>query len=86
MVTMEELFATADQEGLMLHCAYQDMWFTSDELRADQANGKFRWGPVNWELRPASDRTRVLEKAVISAQKRLDAWVGRVAQGVIHEA
>ncbi len=45
------LFARARAEGLYFHGHYQNMWFSPDELEALQAQGEFRWGAVNWELR-----------------------------------
>lgn len=52
---MEALLRRAESEGAMLYTAYHDLWFTPKELREAQADGRFRWGAVNWAIRPASD-------------------------------
>lgn len=48
---MNTLIDKAEAEGKWLHCSYQDLWFSPDELRTAQAQGRFRWGVVNWTLR-----------------------------------
>lgn len=49
---MKPLFAKAEAEGLWFQSNYQGIWFSPKDLRQQQASGKFRWGPVNWQLLP----------------------------------
>jgi hypothetical protein len=53
---MEPLFQKAENEGLHFYSNYRGIWFTPAELRKEQLEGKFLWGPVNWELRDPSER------------------------------
>ena len=48
--SLEPLLLKAEREGLWLHCDYQDLWFSPEQLRQEHAKGSFLWGPVNWEL------------------------------------
>ena len=75
--TLEKFIDMAEAEGLVLHCHYQDLWFTPDELREENANGRFQWGPVNWELRPAQDRSTQLERQMEQANAALTRWLER---------
>lgn len=77
---MEPMLRKAKLEGLYLHCAYQDIWFSSDELREEQSRGSFCWGAVNWTLRDPAERTASLANAVVRARKDLDAWLARIAK------
>lgn len=60
--TMDDLFARAEREGLWFYSHYQDFWLSPGELREEQANGQFRWGPVNWELRNPFDGLQSLHR------------------------
>ena len=59
---MEGLFKRAKEEGLWFWCHYQDLWFSPDELRKAQADGRFRWGAVNWKLRDPREQVKKLER------------------------
>jgi hypothetical protein len=36
------------------------LWFSPDELAAENAKGKFCWGPINWQLRHPQEYLRQL--------------------------
>lgn len=55
-MTLQNLIDEARGNGKWLWCSYQDLWFSPDQLEAENANGKFRWGPVNWKLRDPGER------------------------------
>jgi hypothetical protein len=66
----------ARERGLWLHCSYQDMWFTPDELEAEQKEGRLCWGPVNWKLRDPRELYESIERRREELEKehtRLDA-------------
>lgn len=48
---LQSLIRQAREERKWLHCSYQDLWFSPTELEREWANGRFRWGAVNWTLR-----------------------------------
>ena len=60
------LIEQARAEGLWLWCHYQDLWFSPDELQAQNAKGKFLWGAVNWMLRDPQERVK---QAAAAAQR-----------------
>lgn len=63
---LNALIDKAKAEGKWLWCHYQDIWFSPAQLREQNANGKFRWGAVNWKLRDPQER-------VAEARRRADA-------------
>jgi hypothetical protein len=50
-MTLTELINEARVKGKWLWCRYQDLWFSPEQLEAQNADGKFRWGVDNFELR-----------------------------------
>lgn len=53
---LEPLLQEAERKGLWLVSHYQQIWFSPQQLRTHLANGKYLWGPPNWELRYPSER------------------------------
>lgn len=68
---MKPMIAQARAEGKWLHCHYQDLWFSPDQLEAEHAKGNFRWGPVNWALRDPQERIARARRTVAEAQAEL---------------
>jgi len=54
--SIEALIQEAERKGLWLHCYYQDIWRSPQQLREANAKGQFLWGPVNWSLRDPKER------------------------------
>lgn len=67
-----DLILKAEKEGKWLYCSYQSLWFTPQQLRDANANGKFRWGVVNWQLRDPRERVAGLERMATGAQQELE--------------
>ena len=61
------LITKAETEGKWLHCSYQDLWFSPAQLRAENAQGRFVWGVVNWNLRDPKERLARLEQEAKNA-------------------
>lgn len=80
IASLAPLKAEARANGTFLYCAYQDLWFSPDELDAHNAQGSFVWGPVNWQLRDPAERTARLEQTIQNAQDALDQWKARIAR------
>mgnify|MGYP001569389035 CR=1 FL=1 len=78
MITMESLLVEAEHKNLWLHCAYQDLWFSPEQLRRHQAEGRFRWGPVNWRLRQPHERLQQAEARLRAAQQQVDRIKGEL--------
>lgn len=70
---LQPLIEEARRRRLWLYCRYQNLWFSPAELEAENANGKFRWGPVNFELRDPLEY-------VAQAEKRAAALIEQAAQ------
>jgi len=68
------LIATARRDGKWLfHGGLSGpLWFTPDQLAAENANGKFLWGPVNWEPRDPQGRLSEAERRRDDAQAEVD--------------
>lgn len=65
---MAPLLAEAERTGKWLYCGYQSLWFSPRQLREAQANGKFRWGPVNWKMRDPRERLEEAKRNLAVAQ------------------
>ncbi len=72
------LFQKAKAESLWFCCRYQQLWFSPEELAAKQAEGKFLWGPVHWELRSPSEHLRKLRSKAVKAEEKYLKFRGRV--------
>lgn len=66
--SLKPLFEKARREGLWFYCSYQGLWFSPDELAAAQAEGRFRWGAVNWTLRDPREYLEALESSLRDAE------------------
>ena len=68
----------ARENRLLLFSPYRAVWFTPDELEAENAVGRFRWSDENWQLRPVhvylAQHLRQLERA----QAEYDEALARV--------
>lgn len=73
------LFERARAEGLWFLARYHQIWFSPDELAAEQASGKFCWGAANWELRDPSERVLELGQAAKAARDEFDRFIVRLA-------
>lgn len=63
---LKALTEKARSEKKWLWCSYQDIWFSPDQLDAENAAGRYRWGAINWKLRDPAER-------VAEAKRRVDA-------------
>lgn len=75
---MAPLFAQAEASGTWFFCAYQQLVFSPQELRDANAAGRFRWGPLNWELRRPEEEHERLHGEVQKAVKELEVFEQRM--------
>jgi len=75
---LKDLIEQARREGKWLWCAYQDLWFSPDQLEMHNAAGRFNWAPVNWKLRDPNER---LEEAKRRAEYA-EAEVARIRREI----
>lgn len=69
-ISMRPLFEQARREGKWLYTSYQQLWFSPDQLEAEQRAGRFRWGACNWELRDPMEQVASAKAALEAAQAR----------------
>lgn len=75
---LEPMFKRAKKEGKWFHSYIQDIIFSPKELREDQANGKYIWGPDNWELVNPKEELKDLEHVAKCAQKDVERFKARM--------
>lgn len=73
MNSLQPMFVQAEKQGLWFYCRYQSLWFSPTSLHKEQANGRFRWGAMNWELRDPLERVRELRHEGKEAFLKADA-------------
>lgn len=78
-IGMAPLFQKARAHGLWFYCAYQQLWFSPDNLEREQKNGRFRWGAVNWELRDPREQVTKLRDEAKGLLKRAEALEYEIA-------
>ncbi len=71
--TLNELIAEAERDSKWLLASYHGIYFTPDELRAANADGRFLWGPQNWTLIDPQARVEAARQALVHAQQAYDA-------------
>jgi hypothetical protein len=72
--SLNPLIDQAEADGLWLHCAYQDLWFSPQELRDLNAKDQFLWGSVNWTPRPPSVHLAQLKQALKNAGEAYESF------------
>jgi hypothetical protein len=72
----------ARAQKLWFYCAYQNLWFSPDKLEQHWKDDRFRWGSVNWQLRPRRERLAELDQEL----KTLEEARARVAAEVAEDA
>ena len=76
--TLQQLIDQAKREGKWLFQRYGNLWFSPAELEEENRNGRFRWGPDNWELRSPAEFIKDKEDAIKKAEKELEQVKDRV--------
>lgn len=78
---LDAMFAEARAKGLWFYISsltVSEMWFSPDELEAEQKNGKFIWGAVNWRLRPPHEMIAEKAREVENARNSYDRAIARL--------
>jgi hypothetical protein len=78
---MEDLFERAEREGLWFYTNYQQMWFSPKELKKYQAEGRFRWGPLNWHLRNPREALDEAARQMAQAQQYYETLKAQIERG-----
>lgn len=75
---LQPLFDKARREGLWFFSPYADSWFSPDALEKEQANGRFRWGAVNWQLRDPREEVAALRRRAARLLKDAEEMERRI--------
>lgn len=77
---LDELFKRARKEHLwfFLGGLTGPIWFSPDELEAQQKEGKFIWGADNWRLRNPQERVQELTREIEALDRQRDALCIRI--------
>ena len=78
MESLKPMFKEAKAKKLWFYTNYQQIWFSPDELAAENKRGKFMWGAVNWELRDPIDGLKDLDGKIAAAQDERDRFAARL--------
>lgn len=81
MKELEELIRRAETEDLWLCCVVDpDTVFTPKQLRRENAEGRFRWGPSNWVLVIPENEIRRRERAIENMKSKYEAFRRRMRE------
>lgn len=75
---LSELIESARQQDLWLHCNYQDLWFSPDELEEQNIKGKFLWSVENWTLQDPHVKLERLMENIQDAKKTYNDFRARM--------
>lgn len=77
-VLMQPLFEKAIREGLWFYAVYQALWFSPEELETANNNGKYLWGPFNWQLRNPQQKMEELENQKENIDRQIHDLTERI--------
>ena len=77
---LREMILEAKNTNQVIHCQYQDLWWTPTEFANDLDDGRFHWGRKNFTIRDPSEHTKQLENARDSAIQQLERWTSKLNQ------
>lgn len=78
LAALEPLIHEAEEKGLWLVALYDNgIWFNPAELRLANEEGKFVWGPDNFELRDPYERYTQLVNIANEARKAAESFKRR---------
>lgn len=77
---LKPLIEQAREQGLWLHCRYQNIWMSPDDLERENTAGRFLWGPVNWILRDPQEYVAQARLEVEKANNKLARVLEKTGQ------
>jgi MoxR-like ATPase len=75
---LKPLFEKARKEKLLFRSNYQGVLFTPDELEKAQDEGRFVWGPSNWELVHPANIKAAFEDEIDRAKREYQFFLDRL--------
>jgi hypothetical protein len=80
--SLKPMFREAKSKKLWFYTSYQQIWFSPEELKAENKCGRFLWGAGNWELRDPIEGLQALDKKIENAQSDRDRFAARLRRSV----
>jgi hypothetical protein len=78
-MTLQELIKQAREEGKWLYSCYRDLWFSPDELEAENIRGRFWSSEVQYfKLRNPQEELVRLRFKSSRAKDKYDDFLGRL--------
>ncbi len=75
---LELLIRKAEENSMFLYCIHDDIWFSPEELKEQNAVGKYCWNKYNWKLISPFDKLAELFEKVVKAKREYRQWEIRV--------
>ena len=63
-LALQPMFEKAEKEHLWFWSERRGMWFSPQELRKEHSNGKYLWGPENWELKDPNVELNLMQTRI----------------------
>ena len=77
-VNLQPLIEKAREQNKWLYCFYRDVWFSPDELEAQNKIGRFLWDESHWELRNPQEGVRALQSRLAEIEKEISEFQSRI--------
>ena len=78
---LEVLIKRAEKTKNWLYCHYQDLWFSPEKLREENENGRFLWGPVNWDIKSPLILLKQLKETAELSNKKYEEFKELMKEG-----
>jgi hypothetical protein len=72
------LIAEAESKGLWISSRYQELWFSPDELRRNNARGAFLWSRDNWKIADPTIHLETLRQRASQASRDVEDFAWRL--------
>lgn len=79
---LEGLIREAERGGFLLHSKSMvgEFWFTPQELREENQNGRFIWSRVNWNLCRPIEHIEDMERTRLAQARTLEQTDRKIAE------
>ena len=76
---LKPLFDLAETQKLWFWSHQHDLWFSPDDLKELQRNGRFVWGSDHWELRDPKEKLDRLKHLAENAARDVKDFEKRIS-------
>lgn len=76
---LQPLFEKANKKELWFYNQNMDIWFSPQELKKYQDEGRFLWGPDSWQLRSPNERIAELDGRIKMMESEMFSFKRRIS-------